>query len=98
MLNPGGYSIITEPGERAKETDTYSCAHCNAITFTKPGFGRPLQVAVIKKDLSVEMVDAPFCRNCYRHICPRCTKFECVPLEKKIEIEEAASRKALILP
>ena len=98
MLNAGGYSVTFAPGERDVERDTYSCAHCGFITFTNPGFGRPLQVAVITKDLSVEMRDAPFCRSCYRHICPRCEGKDCVPIEKKVDLEEAAARKGIILP
>lgn len=97
MLRAEGCSIITSPGERVRETDTFTCGHCNAITFTKPGLGGPLQVAMIKADHSVVMKDAGFCRKCWRHICPRCENFECVPLEAKIEAEEATARK-LILP
>lgn len=98
MLNASGYSVIVEPGKRNVEHDTISCAHCGKIEFTRAGFGPGgLQVAVIKRDLSVEMRPAPFCRNCYRHICPRCEGKDCVPLEKKIDIEESAARKGIIL-
>lgn len=98
MLKAEGYSIITEPGARAKEHDTFTCAHCQAITFTQPGFNQPLQVAMIQADASVVMKDAGFCRQCYRHICPRCeNKLECVPIEKAIDLEEKAAR-GIILP
>lgn len=97
MLKAEGYSIITAPGERPVEQDTFTCGHCNAISLTSPGFGKPLQVAVVRADGSVYMKDAGFCRNCFRHICPRCENFECVPLEKKLELEERAARR-LILP
>jgi hypothetical protein len=96
MLRAEGYSIITSPGERDKEHDTFTCAHCNAITFTKSGLNGPLEVAVIKVDGSVEMKPAAFCRNCFRHICPRCDGKDCVPLMKKIECEEVQSRKLLM--
>lgn len=98
MLRAEGYSIITSPGERAKEHDTFTCAHCNFITFTKPGIGQPLQVVVIQNDQSIVMKDAGFCRSCFRHICPKCEKLrECTPLMAKIEAEEAEARR-LILP
>lgn len=98
MLKAEGYSVINNPGERALEHDTFTCGHCMAITFTKAGLGGPLQVAMIQADGSVRMIDAGFCRSCWRHICPRCqNNFECVPYQKKIDIEETAARK-LILP
>jgi hypothetical protein len=91
MRDAPGYSIITSPGERALEHDLYTCAHCNAITFTKSGLGR-LQVAIIMRDGTTQMRDAGFCRNCFRHVCPRCDGKECVPFEKKIDLEEKAAR------
>lgn len=97
MRNPSGYSVITEPGQRAVEHDTISCAHCGFINFTVGGFGRPLQVAVIKGDGTTEMRDAAKCFTCDEYICPRAGCRECVPKLKRIEREEAAARK-LILP
>ena len=100
MRNAGGYSIITDPAVgRPIEQDTFTCAHCNAITFTREGLGKPLQVAVIRVDGSVTMKDAGFCRRCYRHICPRCeNSFECTPIEKRLEEDEKAWRGGIILP
>lgn len=102
MRTAGGYSTIMSPGERALEQDTFTCAHCSAISFTKPGWDKPLQVAVIRNDGSVFMKDAGFCRKCYRHICPRCENtFECTPIEKRMEDEEKAWRRSgggVILP
>lgn len=102
MRSAGGYSVITEPGAPDKEQDTFSCAHCNAISFTEPGWNKPLQVAVVRADNSVYMKDAGFCRRCYRHICPRCeNKFECTPIEKRFDDEEKEwrrSRGGVILP
>lgn len=37
MLRPGGYAVWTEPGERERERDTITCAHCNGIVFVEPG-------------------------------------------------------------
>lgn len=98
MLNPSGYSIITDPGaSRPLEHDTFTCAHCRFITFTSGGVGKPLQVAMIKSDGSVTLVDANFCRSCFQYHCPKPSCFECVPAMKKIEDEEKAARR-LILP
>lgn len=98
MLNPAGYSIITEPGKRDVEHDTFTCGHCGHITFTEGGIGKPPTVVVIKMDQSVEVTEVHRCMRCWRYICPRCqrTPFECVPLEKKVEQEEKAAR--LIIP
>lgn len=95
MRNAGGYSIITEPGQRDVEHDTYTCGHCGSITFTV-GEGNRLQVAVIKGNGNIEMRDAGFCRKCWRHICPRCIGFKCTPFEAKIEQEEAEANKRII--
>lgn len=95
MRSAGGYSIIIDPSAPTKEHDTFTCAHCQAITFTKAGHG-PLQVAIIQLDGSVRMQAAGFCQSCFRHICPRCEGKGCNPVEKQIELEEKAAR--LILP
>ena len=95
MRNAGWYGETFAPGERTKEEDAYGCAHCQAISFVRPGFGKPLQVAMVKRDGSVTMVDAPFCRNCYQYICPRCEGKPCVPKEKMIEEMEKAARKVI---
>lgn len=98
MLNPQGYSIITEPGKRDVEHDTFTCGHCGFITFTEGGIGKPPTVVVIKGDNSVEVKEVGRCFKCWRFICPRCerTPFECTPVEAKVEAEEKAAR--LILP
>lgn len=94
MLKPGGYSIITDPGARPVEHDTFSCAHCGFITFTKAGWG-PMQVAVIRKDGSMYMKDVAKCFKCDEYVCPRCEGGECMPKMKRIEQEEKAARKAI---
>jgi len=91
MRNPQGYSVITNPGERAIEHDTFSCAHCGAITFTKGAWGQ-LQVAIIKGDGKVEMRDVHKCYSCDNYICPRCVGKDCIPKFKRIEQEEKAAR------
>lgn len=95
MLKPEGYSIITAPGARDVEHETSTCAHCQAISLMRAGFG-PAQVKVMRADGSHYFVEAPFCRGCFRHICPRkeCGE-QCVPFEKRLEIEERAARRMI---
>lgn len=98
VLNPSGYSVINEPGARAKEHDTFTCGHCGFITFTQPRVNGPLMLAVIQFDQSITMREVHRCRKCFRHVCPKCENnlFSCTPYEAKIEAEEALARKALI--
>lgn len=98
MLKPEGYSVITEPGKRDVEHDTLTCGHCGAISFTSAGVNQPPQIVVVKWDQTVKVTSVERCFKCWRFICPICQNkpFECVPLEKKIELEEKAAR--LILP
>ena len=95
MRNPQGYSVITNPGERAIEHDTFSCAHCGHITFTKGTWGN-MQVAIIKGDGNVTMRDVHKCFRCDEYICPRCVGQECTPKFKRIEQEERAARKIAV--
>lgn len=92
MRNAEGYSVVVSPGERPIEHDTATCAHCQGISFTKSPGGK-LQVLMFKNDGSHVLRDIGFCRNCYRYVCPRCEGKECVPFEKKLDLEEAAARK-----
>jgi len=101
VLKAEGYSIITDPDVgRPVEHDTFTCGHCMSITFTQPGrAGGPPRLAVIQFDQSVTMREVHRCRSCWRFICPKCEKtaFNCTPYERKIEEEEATTRR-LILP
>src|SRR5262245_24511187 len=36
MRRSQGYSIITEPDKPTIEQDTFTCSHCNRVTFLKP--------------------------------------------------------------
>lgn len=91
MLKPSGYSIVTEPGKRNLEHDTFTCAHCRAITFTRGGIGQPLVVVVIGNDGKIRTEEVRRCFNCYEYICPRKECDVCVPALKKIEEEELES-------
>jgi hypothetical protein len=93
MRNAGGYSIITEPGVWDIEHDTFTCAHCNAITFTKSKRGG-FEVVVIGHDGSVNTRECARCRNCYAHICPRCEGKPCIPFERRLDEMEARARRS----
>lgn len=98
MRNPGGYSVITEPGKHDVEHDTLTCGHCGKIDFVSAGVDRPPQIVVVKMDQSVQVTEVARCWKCWRFICPICQRkpFECTPAEAKVEQEEKAAR--LILP
>lgn len=98
MRNPEGYSIITDPAfARPIEHDTTSCGHCNAISFTQVKGGKP-QVLIFQNDGNHVMRDVPFCRNCFRFICPRCEGKECYPFEKYLDkVEGEAQRRFICL-
>ena len=74
-----GYALITEPGKRDIESDTFTCVHCNRIVHIHIGSG----------------VDRGFCFNCGGPHCgeKRGTKncWECVPFEAKLEMWEGGS-------
>jgi len=78
MRNPGGYGVIFDPVFGTKETDSFTCFHCNSVVFVKPktnpdDFGS-------------------MCRLCMKMVCQRCANFGCTPFEKKMEIAEARDR------
>lgn len=94
MRNASGYSVINSPGERSLEHDTFSCAHCGKIEFTRGLWGN-FQIAVIKGDGTVEMRDVHKCFRCDEYICPRCVGKDCEPKFKRIEREEREARRIL---
>lgn len=76
MRKPGGYGVTTFDCGQVKETDTFTCAHCNRINFVKPK-ERP-------EDLG------GLCKVCMGLICSACLDLGCTPFEKKLEQQEAA--------
>lgn len=75
MRNPGGVIIIDGQMGR-RETDTFTCGHCNAI------------VVVPVKASPTEM--GGLCGCCDDLICPTCVKDgRCIPLEKRLAGWEA---------
>jgi hypothetical protein len=71
MLKPQGYSLLTDPVTGVVEQDTYTCAHCQKVTFVKP-FQRPDE-------------HGGFCRKCMALVCKDCSGKECKPIMKQVE-------------
>jgi hypothetical protein len=74
-----GYAEIISPGNKTKEFDTLTCAHCNRVwpfrsTDKKIG------------DLG------GWCSVCQQPICTPCTAHGCMPFEKKIALYEKQQR------
>jgi hypothetical protein len=77
MRNPGGYSIITEPGKPDVEQDTFTCKHCNRVIFVKP--------LMDAADMGGR------CTICDGLICKRCVGRGCDPFEEKLKRMEASA-------
>ena len=75
MRNPGGYSIITEPGKADVERDTFTCRHCQKVVFVKP-FCDPADMG-------------GRCTLCGGLHCSECVGKGCDVVEKKLMREEA---------
>lgn len=71
--NGRGYMQYTDPDPgRSKEGDTFTCQHCNRVTYVPP-FADPADIGGL-------------CKSCMGLICPRCASIDrCDPLEAKIE-------------
>jgi hypothetical protein len=78
MLRPGGYAQIVDPDGGRQEFDTFTCAHCNAITHVKAR-RRPEDIGGL-------------CKVCMGLICPRCVGQACVPFLKRLDDMEARAR------
>ena len=75
MRNPGGYSIITEPGKRDVEEDSFTCRHCGGVVWVKP-FADPADMG-------------GRCTCCDALICKHCVGKGCDHIEKKLARWEA---------
>lgn len=79
MRNPGGLSLIIDPCAPLRETDTFTCAHCNSIVAVQPK-QRPEDIGGM-------------CKQCMKLTCPHCTAAgHCTPFEKALERQEARGR------
>jgi len=75
MRRPCGYSIITDPEAGVKESDTFTCQHCQKVIFVKP-FCDPADMG-------------GRCTCCDGLICPNCVGKGCDPVEEKLKRAEA---------
>lgn len=81
MRNPGGYSIVIEPGKRDVEHDTFTCKHCCKVVFVKP--------MCDPADMGGR------CTCCNGLICKHCVGKGCDPLEEKLRRWERGNASAL---
>lgn len=78
MRNPGGYSILTPAEGAVQECDTFTCKHCNRVTFVKPKMD-PTELGGL-------------CKMCMGLVCSHCAGKPCDVFEKKLERAEASER------
>jgi hypothetical protein len=71
MLRPGGYSLLIDPETGTIEQDTFTCAHCQKVTFLK---------ALVRPD-----EQGGFCRKCMALVCAHCAGKPCNPIMKQVE-------------
>ncbi len=73
MRNPGGHAQSFYPEGHTVECDTFTCNHCQRVTFVWPGMSA--------YDLGGG------CRICNKLICSKCVdKGTCTPWEEQMEI------------
>ena len=75
MRNPQGYACSVMPYGETKECDTFTCGHCQRVTFVPDG-------------QSVYDLGGG-CRRCNSLICSKCVDLgACTPWEKKMLVME----------
>ena len=77
MRNPGGYATVVHPN-KVVEADTFTCVHCNRVTFVKA------------RASAAE--SGGWCGMCAKPICKVCVGKPCDPFEKKLKRMEDRSR------
>jgi hypothetical protein len=75
---PGGYSIIVDPDMGTIEEDSFTCKHCQRVTFV-PARCDPVELG-------------GRCTCCDALICKHCVGKPCDHIEKKLERWEARGR------
>lgn len=71
-----GEYTYSEPDGKTKEGETFTCGHCNKVTFVKP-WTDPADLGGL-------------CKGCMRLVCGPCVdQLRCDPIEKKLERSEA---------
>jgi hypothetical protein len=81
MLRPQGYSLLIDPDIGTVEHDTFTCAHCQKVTFLK-ALARPDD-------------QGGFCRKCMALVCKECAGKECKPIMKQVEEWEKIGNRIL---
>jgi hypothetical protein len=69
-----GYACIVDPVTGTRETDTFTCNHCQKVVAVKPGAS--------PTDLG------GYCGGCSKMICPKCVGKGCTPWEKIMDAME----------
>jgi hypothetical protein len=93
LRNAHGYGVIIDPVLGMQESDQLSCIHCGQVDMLKSSLTGALEVMIFRSDGTHYMKEAGFCRNCMKHICPRCVGKPCSNRFKRMEEEEARARK-----
>lgn len=75
MRNPGGQLLICDDEGREKAFDSFTCGHCNRVSFVKPRQD-PADIGGL-------------CKTCMKLICGACVGEPCRTLEQRIAEEEA---------
>lgn len=76
MRNPGGYSVVYNPDGSKVECDTFTCRHCQKVTFVKP---------------KMDAADlGGLCKVCMGLVCARCVGNGCDEIQRKLDRAEAA--------
>lgn len=82
-LKPGGWTIIVEPDRPAVEKHSFTCSHCNGVTFV-PARHSPTDELGGK----CYVCDGLICMKCVHKV--KTTGQKCTPMAKRMEqIEEA---------
>lgn len=76
MLKPHGWQFITTPDGFTAESETFTCKHCNRVTAVAAR-QRPEDIGGL-------------CKICMGLVCEKCVGQGCVPLEARLEKEEAS--------
>ena len=98
MPRSGGYAIWSSPEGGQLERDSFSCGHCNRVCFVRPRTASNGKATVplpgtppLPKEF--DGLNGGLCHVCWQMICGPCAdKDTCVPLERKLEAAERASR------
>lgn len=79
MRSPGGYAVWSYDDGRIVEQDSFTCTHCQRVTF----------VAARQDPASL----GGLCKQCMGLVCARCAADgRCTPFEKVLEAQEARGR------